>query len=113
MSGITHTKVSSKTDGADATEVLPSDWNATHAVDYVAPTGLTGATAVSRYVGATASGAPVSGTFAVGDFVIDRSGSAWVCTVAGSPGTWVQMAGGSVPLAVSAAALVTAYFTFR
>lgn len=63
------------------------------------PLGLTGATAATRYVGATASGAPASGTFAVGDFVIDRTGSAWVCTVAGSPGTWVQLgAGGGAAL---------------
>lgn len=59
-----------------------------------APVGLTGATAASRYVGATASGAPASGTFAVGDFVIDQTGKAWVCTTAGSPGTWTQIAGG-------------------
>lgn len=53
-----------------------------------APSGLTGATAASRYAGGTASGAPASGTFAVGDFVIDRSGAIWVCTASGSPGTW-------------------------
>jgi hypothetical protein len=63
------------------------------------PTGLTGATAASRYVGATASGAPASGTFAVGDFVIDQTGKAWICTVAGTPGTWTQLAGGSSTLA--------------
>lgn len=51
-------------------------------------TGLPGATAVSRYVGATNSGPPVSGTFQVGDWIIDRQGFDWVCTVAGSPGTW-------------------------
>jgi hypothetical protein len=60
--------------------------------DY-APTGLTGATAATRYVGGTTSGAPVSGTFAVGDFVIDQTGAVWVCTVAGTPGTWVQVGG--------------------
>jgi hypothetical protein len=53
--------------------------------------GLTGATAASRYVGATASGAPASGTFAVGDFAIDQSGKVFVCTSAGTPGTWVQV----------------------
>jgi hypothetical protein len=63
------------------------------------PSGRTGATAASRYVGATASGAPASGTFAVGDFVIDQTGKAWVCTVAGTPGTWTQLAGGSSTLA--------------
>ena len=60
----------------------------------IAPTGLTGATQASRYVGATTSGAPVSGTFAVGDFIIDRTGSAWVCTIAGTPGTWTQLGSG-------------------
>jgi hypothetical protein len=55
------------------------------------PSGMTGAVAASRYVGATASGAPASGTFAVGDHVIDQTGTIYVCTVAGSPGTWVQL----------------------
>ena len=57
--------------------------------------GLAGATAASRYVGATASGAPVSGTFAVGDFVIDQTGKVFVCTTAGTPGTWTQVGGGA------------------
>lgn len=61
---------------------------------YFAPSGLTGATQASRYVGATASGAPVTGTFLVGDFVIDQSGLVWICTIAGSPGTWVSPTGG-------------------
>lgn len=52
------------------------------------PLGLTGAVAATRYVGATVSGAPVTGTFAIGDFVIDQTGLVWVCTVAGTPGTW-------------------------
>ncbi len=56
--------------------------------------GLAGATAASRYVGGTASGAPASGTFAKGDFVIDQTGAVWVCTTAGSPGTWTQVGGG-------------------
>lgn len=55
------------------------------------PIGLTGATAATRYVGATASGAPASGTFAVGDFVIDQSGKVYVCSVAGTSGTWAQV----------------------
>jgi hypothetical protein len=54
--------------------------------------GLTGATAASRYVGATTSGAPASGTFAVGDFVLDQTGVVWVCVTAGSPGTWTSVA---------------------
>lgn len=54
----------------------------------------TGATAASRYVGATASGSPATGTFAIGDFVVDRTGKIWVCTTAGTPGTWTQVGGG-------------------
>lgn len=60
------------------------------------PIGLTGATAATRYVGATASGAPGSGTFAVGDFSIDQTGKIFVCTAAGSPGTWAQIGGAGV-----------------
>jgi hypothetical protein len=52
--------------------------------------GLTGATQTARWVGATSSGAPASGTFAIGDFIIARDGKVWVCTTAGSPGTWTQ-----------------------
>lgn len=59
------------------------------------PLGLTGATAATRYVGGTTSGAPVAGTFAVGDFIIDETGKVYVCTVAGTPGTWTQAGGGS------------------
>jgi hypothetical protein len=54
-------------------------------------TGLSGATALSRYAGATTYGAPVSGTFATGDYVVDQSGKFWICTTAGTPGTWVQV----------------------
>ena len=57
-------------------------------------TGLTGATAASRHVGATASGAPTAGTFAVGDFVIDQTGKVYICTAAGTPGTWTAVSGG-------------------
>ena len=70
--------------------------------------GLTGATAASRYVGATTSGAPVSGTFAVGDFVIDQTGKVWVCTVAGTPGTWVQIGGASGALTLISSQVLAA-----
>lgn len=55
--------------------------------------GILGALAASRYVGATLSGAPVAGTFAVGDYVVARDGRFWLCTVAGSPGVWVDPGG--------------------
>jgi len=54
----------------------------------IGATGLPGATAASRHAGATTSGAPTTGTFAVGDFIVDQSGAMYVCTVAGTPGTW-------------------------
>jgi hypothetical protein len=54
-------------------------------------TGLTGATTASRYAGATTSGAPVSGAFVVGDFIIARNGGIWICTEAGSPGSWAEI----------------------
>ena len=57
------------------------------------PLGLEGAAAATRYVGAVASGAPLTGTFAVGDFVIGQDGTLRVCTVAGSPGTWTAISG--------------------
>jgi hypothetical protein len=57
-----------------------------------------GATAATRYVGGTASGPPSAGTFAVGDFVVDHTGKMWICTVAGTPGTWAGHAGGGVDL---------------
>ena len=54
----------------------------------VASGGLTGAVQATRYVGGTANGAPTAGTFAVGDFVVDATASIWICTTAGTPGTW-------------------------
>ena len=54
----------------------------------IVATGLPGATAATRYVGGTTNGAPTSGTFAVGDFIVDQTATIWVCTTAGTPGTW-------------------------
>jgi hypothetical protein len=62
------------------------------ATDFKA-TGLTGAVSASRHVGGTTSGAPLTGTFAVGDFLVDQTGKLWVCTGAGTPGSWVQTSG--------------------
>ncbi len=56
--------------------------------------GPTGAVAATRYAGGTASGAPVTGSFLKGDFIIDQAGKVWVCTTAGSPGTWADVGGG-------------------
>lgn len=59
------------------------------------PLGLAGAVSPTRYVGAVASGAPLTGTFAIGDFVIGQDGSLRVCTAAGTPGTWTQVGAAS------------------
>jgi hypothetical protein len=83
------------------------------ATDFKA-TGLTGATAASRYVGGTTSGAPASGTFLVGDFVVDQTATIWVCTAAGTPGTWsptesqnVRSTGSSTTAALGEIIIVT------
>lgn len=57
------------------------------------PGGVTGASAAARYHAATASGHPTTGTWNVGDIVPDQTGTFWFCTVAGTPGTWVQVGG--------------------
>ena len=60
-----------------------------------APINFPGASAASRYVGATISGAPTTGTFLAGDFVIDHTAKIWICTIAGTPGAWSQIGGSS------------------
>ncbi len=76
--------------------------------DYFAvlPAALTGAMQAFRLAGATTSGAPVSGTFAVGDLVAARDGHLFMCISAGTPGTWVDT-GGSVSFATPALTLDT------
>jgi len=59
-------------------------------------TGLTGATAGARFVGATTNGAPTSGTFVTGDFIVDQYGKMWVCTGGGTPGSWASAGNGTV-----------------
>jgi hypothetical protein len=57
-----------------------------------APSGMTGAQTASRYVGGVSGAAPASGTFDVGDWAVDVTNlTFWFCTVAGSPGTWVNL----------------------
>jgi hypothetical protein len=69
------------------------------ASDYY-PTGLPGATNMSRYVGGTVSGPPIEGTFRVGDYILASDGHLWICVVSGEPGTWVEGGTGAfLPLA--------------
>lgn len=58
------------------------------------PLSLPGATAAARFVGATTGGPPTTGTFAAGDWIVDQTGNQWVCTVAGTPGTWLSVGSG-------------------
>ena len=44
----------------------------------------------------TLNGPPTSGTWNVGDFWRDQNGAEFVCTVAGTPGTWRQTAPATV-----------------
>lgn len=73
----------------------PSSVAGTFTGTAVIASGITGSTSASRYVGATASGAPVSGPHSVGDFSIDQTGAIYVCTSAGTPGTFVSVGSGS------------------
>lgn len=73
--------------------------------------GLTGAASASRYVGATAGGPPTTGTFSLGDWVVDRAnGIIWTCTTAGSPGTWA--ASGEAKIATSTLASSASSISF-
>jgi len=75
-------------------------------------TGLTGATASSsRLVGTTTSGPPVSGTFAVGDMVIDQTATIWFCTSAGTPGTWINVTANSLVVRSATATAGAGEFT--
>ena len=68
----------------------------TRAATYLEVSGLTGATGSSpRFVGGTTTGAPASGTFALGDYVVTEDGNIYVCTTAGSPGTWTAVGAGA------------------
>jgi hypothetical protein len=70
--------------------------------------GLSGAVAPTRYVGGTASGPPTTGTFAAGDFVVAANGHLFICTAAGTPGTWAEPTF-SFPAPLSGAAPLTLF----
>jgi hypothetical protein len=68
--------------------------------------GLTGSTVASRYVGQTASGSPASGAHLVGDFSTSTLGEVFVCSVAGTPGTWIQVVAGTLAASALTNAMV-------
>jgi hypothetical protein len=96
LSGIVHHTQTAIANNPPVGGIGSTAWDEAHDVDALAPSGLTGATAASRYVGATTGGAPTSGTFSVGDYVLDRTGKIWVCVTAGTPGSWIDV--GASPL---------------
>jgi hypothetical protein len=90
------------TDANDAIEALETkvgvDGSAvTTSLDYKVannlgkPMNLTGATAATRFVGGRAGSVPSTGTFIAGDFIVMQSGDIAVCTVGGTPGTWITL----------------------
>lgn len=64
-----------------------------------APTGLTGATTPSRYIGGVSNAAPTGGTYNLGDWAVDKSSTPgfWICTTASSPGpvAWSRIVTGT------------------
>jgi hypothetical protein len=63
----------------------------------IATDGTTvGATQATRFVGATLTGAPTSGTHLVGDFITTHDANVWICTAAGTPGTWIRVPNSTV-----------------
>lgn len=95
-----------KFDGTSASPAHADHRHAREASQLGLPLALAGATSPTRYVGATTSGAPVSGNFLAGDFVIDLTAKVWVCTIAGSPGTWVDIVAAEKARALAAEALL-------
>ena len=84
------------TNAADKSSGSTQTFTAALAAPDVSVSGLTGAVSATRIAGATSSGAPVTGAFLVGDAVLSLADGKWyVCTVAGSPGTWVTSPGGA------------------
>lgn len=63
--------------------------------------GTTGALNSSRCVGAVSNADPTGGPWSVGDWVVDLTGGIRVCTVAGSPGTWVQLVRNVAPRVIT------------
>ncbi|MGW0550573.1 hypothetical protein [Streptomyces altiplanensis] len=67
---------------------------------FTAPVDIaSGGLAALRFVGRrTASGPPATGTWAAGDTVQDAAGAWWLCTAAGTPGTWASPLTALLPL---------------
>lgn len=92
-------RVTDSANGVDVIRVTPHPTTPTVALGGVTAAGSKNGLAGIRLAGFKASaGAPTSGTWAVGDTVLDSAGAWWLCTAGGTPGTWLTPAsGGSAP----------------
>ena len=97
----TFTGSSAKVTTSGANSWASLNFNTAGTSDGLSVLGTAGASAASRYVGGTTAGAPVTGTYKVGDWCIDQTGMIWVCTVAGTSGTWAATSGGRNALQLS------------
>lgn len=80
----------------------------------VSGSSLPGSPDPGRFVGSTASGHPTSGTYALADYVVDQTGTFWICTAAGTPGTWTNPAAklGPAPVVLPAGNTSAPVLTF-
>lgn len=62
--------------------------NSIEAVGSVKTRGTNGMSALNFCGISSAIGAPTASTWSVGDAIIDSLGNWWICTTAGTPGTW-------------------------
>ncbi len=88
------------TNAADLSAAGDQDFTGQVSAPRLEVNGGTGATLPIRWIGGNASGAPASGTWEVRDGVVNTDGTVFVCTVAGTPGTWVQVGGGLTAIPV-------------
>ncbi len=78
------------TGAASVAPLINMTLNGTVLGTMLSASGMSGSSAATRYVGGTTSGAPTTSTFAVGDWIVTQDGRIWICTTAGTPGTWQQ-----------------------
>lgn len=92
LSGGTNGQYLKATDGSDVVWGNAADLSTSSVQQFTgqikAPQLVANQIGSAALVGSTASGAPSTGTWTQGAFVIDYTGAIWVCTSAGTPGTW-------------------------
>ena len=74
---------------------ITATWSGENRAPDFSATGLSGASMSTRYVGGTTSGPPIAGSFLVGDFILDRTATVWVCTASSLTYVITQAVGSS------------------